>query len=66
MGDAPAFVIKGDAHALVMGDTPAFVIKGDARALVMGDGMGDAPTFVIKGDPPLETHISFTCIIVEA
>jgi hypothetical protein len=66
MGDAPAFVIKGDTRALVMGDAPAFVIKGDARALVMGDGMGDTPTFVIKGDPPLETRISFTCIIIEA
>jgi hypothetical protein len=34
MGNAPAFVIKGDACAFVMedgmGDTPAFVIKGDA------------------------------------
>jgi hypothetical protein len=25
--------------------------------------MGDMPAFVIKGDVPLETHISFTCII---
>jgi hypothetical protein len=34
MGDATAFVIKGDAPAFVMGDrmgdTPAFVIKEDA------------------------------------
>jgi hypothetical protein len=34
MGDAPAFMIKGSAHAFVvgegMGDAPAFVIKGDA------------------------------------
>jgi hypothetical protein len=33
MGDAPAFVIKGDASAFVMGDgtgdAPAFMIKGD-------------------------------------
>jgi hypothetical protein len=29
MGDASAFVIKGDAHAFGMGDAPAFVIKGD-------------------------------------
>jgi hypothetical protein len=33
MGDAPAFVIKGDAAAFVMGDgtgdAPAFMIKGD-------------------------------------
>jgi hypothetical protein len=36
MGDAPAFVIKGDAHAFVMGegmgDTPTLMIKGE-RAL---------------------------------
>jgi hypothetical protein len=30
MGDALAFVIKGDAFAFVMGDALAFVIKGDA------------------------------------
>jgi hypothetical protein len=34
MGDAPAFVIKGDAHAFMMGeamgDASAFVIKGGA------------------------------------
>jgi hypothetical protein len=33
MGDAPAFVIKGDMPAFMMGDrmgdAPAFVIKGD-------------------------------------
>jgi hypothetical protein len=34
MGDVPAFIIKGDARALVigdrMGDVSAFMIKGDA------------------------------------
>jgi hypothetical protein len=34
MGDAPTFMIKGDAHAFVMEDgmedAPTFVIKGDA------------------------------------
>jgi hypothetical protein len=45
---------------------PAFVIKGDAHAYVMGDRMGDAPAFLIKGDAPLETHVSFTCIIGDA
>jgi hypothetical protein len=34
MGDAPAFMIKGNTCALVMGDgmrdAPSFVIKGDA------------------------------------
>jgi hypothetical protein len=33
MEDAPAFVIKGDAHAFVMGegmgDTPTLMIKGE-------------------------------------
>jgi hypothetical protein len=33
MGDAPAFMIKGDAHAFTIGDgmrdTLAFLIKGD-------------------------------------
>jgi hypothetical protein len=48
MGDAPAFMIKGDAHAFVMGegmrDVPTFVIKGDAPlathvsfAFIIGD-----------------------------
>jgi hypothetical protein len=48
MGDAPAFVIKGDAHAFVMEegmrDAPAFVIKGDVPlatrvsfAFIIGD-----------------------------
>jgi hypothetical protein len=48
MGDAPAFVIKGDARAFVvgegMGDTPAFMIKGDTPlatrvsfAFIIGD-----------------------------
>jgi hypothetical protein len=46
-----------------MGDVLTFMIKGDACAFVRGDGMGDAPAFVIKGDMPLETCISFTCII---
>jgi hypothetical protein len=49
-----------------MGEAPAFVIKGDAHTFVMGDGMGDTSDFVIKGDAPLETHISFTCIIKDA
>jgi hypothetical protein len=40
-----------------MGDVLTFVIKGDARTFVMGDGMGDAP---------LETRVSFTCIIGDA
>jgi hypothetical protein len=34
VGDAPTFMIKGNAHTFVMGDgmgnAPAFVIKGDA------------------------------------
>jgi hypothetical protein len=34
MGDAPTFMIKGDAHAFMMidrmGDALAFMIKGDA------------------------------------
>jgi hypothetical protein len=46
-----------------MGDASAFMIKGDVPTFVMGDGMGFAPAFVIKGDAPLETRISFTCII---
>jgi hypothetical protein len=28
--------------------------------------MGDTPAFVIKGDVPLETRVSFTCIIGDA
>jgi hypothetical protein len=47
MGDAPAFVIKGDVCAFMMGegmgDAPTFVIKGDVCAFVMGEGMGDMP-----------------------
>jgi hypothetical protein len=48
MGDAPAFMIKGLAHALLMGegmgDASAFVIKGDVPqatcvffAFIIGD-----------------------------
>jgi 2,3-bisphosphoglycerate-independent phosphoglycerate mutase len=68
MGDTPAFMIKGDAHAFVigdgMGDTPTFMIKGDTHAFVIGDGMGDTPTFMIKGDAPLATHISLLTDII--
>jgi hypothetical protein len=46
-----------------MGDAPALVIEADAPAFVMGDGMENVPAFVIKGNEPLETCISFTCII---
>jgi hypothetical protein len=49
-----------------MGDALAFMIKGDVRAFMMGDRMGDTPAFVIKGDTPLETRISFACIIRDA
>jgi hypothetical protein len=41
---------------------PAFMIKGDAHAFMMGD----VPAFVIKEDTPLETHVSFPCIIGDA
>jgi hypothetical protein len=48
MGDAPAFMIKGDTHTFVMGeqmgDVPAFMIKGDVSlatrisfAFIIGD-----------------------------
>jgi hypothetical protein len=48
MGDAPAFVIKGDTRAFVMGevmgDVPTFMIKGDVPlemhvsfAFIIGD-----------------------------
>jgi hypothetical protein len=70
MGDAPSFVIKGDAPAIVMGDEmgdmPAIVIKGDAPAFMMGDRMGDAPAFMIKGNASLATRVFFTCKIGEA
>jgi hypothetical protein len=46
-----------------MGDVPAFMIKEDVPAFMMGDGIGDMLAFVIKGDAPLETHVSYTCII---
>jgi hypothetical protein len=46
-----------------IGDAAAFVIKGDTPAFVMRDRIGDTPSFMIKGDMPLETHISYTCII---
>jgi hypothetical protein len=46
-----------------MGDAFTFVIKGDASAFMMGDGMGDVHAFMIKGDTPLETRVSFTCIM---
>jgi hypothetical protein len=49
-----------------MGDMSAFIIKGHTPTFMMEDGMGDAPAFVIKGDAPLETRISFTCIIRDA
>jgi hypothetical protein len=59
MGDASAFMIKGDTPAFVMGDgmgdALAFMMGNgmeDAPTFVMGDGMGDAPAFVIKGDTP--------------
>jgi hypothetical protein len=46
-----------------MEGAPAFMKKGDAQAFIMGDKMGDSLAFVIKGDAPLETCVSFTCII---
>jgi hypothetical protein len=46
-----------------MGDTFAFMIKGYMPTFVMEDGMGDVSAFMIKGDSPLETRVSFTCII---
>jgi hypothetical protein len=70
MGDAPAFMIKGDAPTIMMGDemgdAPAIMIKGDAPAFMIGDRMGNAPAFMIKGNTSLATRVFFTCKIRDA